>query len=133
MADIGQAIFARLDADAGVGALVGNKIAPLVVPQGWALPFVRYQVIGDNREEHLQGNAALRRTSMQIDAFAATYADARALAAALVAALVPGPWSAADVAVGRVAVTGPRDLFYEAVLQVEYRCTIDLVIHWKPD
>ena len=43
---IGKAVHAILSNDAGVSALVGNKIFPVVSKEGTTYPFVVYQRIG---------------------------------------------------------------------------------------
>jgi hypothetical protein len=63
-----------------VGATTSARIYPDVAKQGAALPHLVYTVSGGDSYRHLGGGSGLRRTVLQVYAFAATRAGADALA-----------------------------------------------------
>lgn len=86
--DLESAQRAFLLADAGVAALVGTRVYPNFEPQDAALPAVAYQAIGGpsgeighNREREF------RQLRIMYTVTAATYASAKAVAAAIRTAL----------------------------------------------
>lgn len=90
---IGAALAQHLAAAAGVAAIVGTRIHPMVIPQripaGTArVPAVVYSVTGVQRGVAYCGTDRLARAAIAIDTYAAGYDAARALAAAVRAALV---------------------------------------------
>ena len=109
MADLQSALVARLIADAGVAALVGDRLYWSKVPQGTAMPYVRMQTVSDPRPQNLQGYDGARTVRVQVDVFARSHGNARAASEAIVAA-VALPATFAGVRFGRCAAQGPRDL-----------------------
>lgn len=131
MTDFATALRARLIADAGVSALVGTRIFPMIRPQDSALPAVRYQVISDPRPEHLKGYDGARSSRVQYDCFAETYLGARALANAVIAALAL-PAIASGVTFGRGKAEGPRDGGEDvAGGKFIYRAIVDLIVEHR--
>lgn len=63
----------------GIGAICGDRIYPLVLPQKPELPAITYQTISAVRSYHMQGEDGLPAYRVQIDAWASTMADADAL------------------------------------------------------
>lgn len=84
--DMEGALKARAIAAASVA---GDRIAWDERPQGQALPAASFQVISDPMPQHLKGFDPLRRTLVQLDCWAETYAKAKQLKVQLIAALVP--------------------------------------------
>lgn len=80
-------LIALLLADPGVAALAGARIWPLRRPQGEALPAITLQRIGGAPLQSHAGTASLARARIQIDIWAARYAEAKALRAAATAVL----------------------------------------------
>lgn len=81
------AIFAALDADAGVHALVANRIYPDLRPQETALPAVVYRRASTSHESTIHGQVYLRRAQIDLDCIAVTRAGAEAIADAVESAL----------------------------------------------
>lgn len=79
-------LYGVLAADAGVTALAGTRIYPLLLPQEPTLPAITYQRISTTAVHTRSGNG-LAFVRLQLDCFAATYAGAKSLAAAVVAAV----------------------------------------------
>jgi hypothetical protein len=92
----GEAVYSVLTGDAGVSAIVGNRIFPGVIPEGSLLPVIVYSVISDVPENSLTGSVATRAVNarVQVDCYARPtsaggggYAQVQALAAAVDSAL----------------------------------------------
>jgi hypothetical protein len=82
-------LVARLLANTSLAALVGNRIVWIERPQGQALPSVTLQVISAGRDYHMKGASGLAGTRVQIDCWGASYASAKAVSRALIAAIEP--------------------------------------------
>lgn len=119
MAQLEPSIFSALTADATVSGLVGTRVYPLVLPQKAGLPAVSYLRVSGRQEMSLSGLSGLEAPRIQIDCWATTYAGAKALAAAVRAAML----SATAFKVGSVS---DRDL-YEDDTNV-FRVSIDFSV-----
>ena len=120
MARLDQAIKSRLEAVAGVTALVGSgssaRIYPMLLPQNPTYPAVRYQQVDGVRESAMGADIGVVSATVQIDSYAETYAGARALAEAVRAALQRFSGTVASVQIDDVFVaSGPNDFYEEQV------------------
>jgi hypothetical protein len=104
-------LHAHLSADAGVAALVGTRIYPLLLPQSATYPALTYSRVSGPRLDDLDGDAGLAHPAFQVTAWAPTYKAAKETAAAVRLALrgYRGPMGAADVA--DVRMIGDFDLY----------------------
>ena len=85
-------LLRTLREDAGLSALVGNKVFALVIPQGTKLPCITFQRIGGMPANTLSGASGLEEIDLQIDVWARDYGEAKATAKAVRAAMPPsGP------------------------------------------
>ena len=85
-------LLRTLREDAGLSALVGNKVFALVIPQGTKLPCITFQRIGGMPANTLSGHSGLDEIDLQIDVWARDYDEAKAIAKAVRAAMPPsGP------------------------------------------
>ena len=85
-------LLRTLREDAGLSALVGNKVFALVIPQGTKLPCITFQRIGGMPANTLSGHSGLEEIDLQIDVWARDYDEAKAIAKAGRAAMPPsGP------------------------------------------
>lgn len=130
MADFEQALLARLVADSGVAALAGSRLYWGIIPQGKARPYVRLQVISDPRPQHLKGYFGARQTRVRADCMADKYGDARALAAAVIAALAE-PATQDGVHFGRTKAEGPRTDGEDTDSGFVHRASVDLLAEHK--
>lgn len=80
-------IFAHLIGNAGVVALVGTRIYPLLVPQDAEMPALAYQRISGPRDHAHDGASGLALARIQLTFVAASYDGAKSLAAAVRAAM----------------------------------------------
>lgn len=76
-------LVARLEADSGVDAIAGDRIYPDRLPDPPTLPALVWQQISGPRLYHLGGAAGRSEPRYQVDCWAATKAQAKALSAAV--------------------------------------------------
>lgn len=128
MSDFGPDLLARLKAAEGVSALLGDRLFWGFVKQGTAMPHGRLTVISDPRPEHLEGYDDARRTRVQVDVFAARYAEARTVALAIIAAL-DAPAVQGSTRFGRIKAEGPFDQGEDVPGQgFIHRARVDLLV-----
>ena len=84
---IEKQVVAALLADAAVQAIAGARIYPMERPQGDQAPAVVYQRISTAPVKNIEGDSGLDSVRLQVSCWAERYADAKALAAAVRAAL----------------------------------------------
>lgn len=93
--DFETVLLTTLRENEDLTALVGQKIFALYVPQGTKLPCVVFYRIAGRPANTLSGFSGLEQIHLQIDALATRYAEAKAIAKAIRAALPQqGPWGA---------------------------------------
>ena len=78
--DIGKAIYKILSDNIAVASLVGTRIAPNVMKQTSAFPFIVYDVSTDTPEGQKDSVALLDNASIMVSAYCKTYAEASKLA-----------------------------------------------------
>jgi hypothetical protein len=111
MAEIGTAIYSRLSNYAGLVALVADRVYPQKVPQDCPLPAVRITETMQAATHTLQADSALKRALYQVSVFAQTYAEAKAVAAQVQAALQDYSGTVATVAINRIIFDGSAALY----------------------
>ena len=77
------ALVARLGSTAAVTALVGARIYPMLVPQTAALPAIAYQKISPGFLSTLRRTLGLAGPRIQVNSWASSYKDAKAVARAV--------------------------------------------------
>ena len=82
-----DAIYSQLVGDATIGAAVGTRVFPDVIPEDAALPAIAYQRISTPRLYSMSGPSGLAWPRFQFTMKATLYATAQALANALRASL----------------------------------------------
>ena len=85
-----QTVRNILVAAGGVTALVDQRISPTIRAQDESLPAVVLTLVSAVPQNHLNGAPTLDANRVQLDAFAETYTDARAVATACRTALEAG-------------------------------------------
>ncbi len=80
-------LYDTLAADTGVSALVGARIYPMLRPPADPLPAVVYQRIATDPAKDLGGDTGIDAVRIQVACWSATYAGAKALGAAVRAAV----------------------------------------------
>jgi len=84
---IGEALYSYLSSYAGLTALVGNRIYPLILPQGVTLPAVTYTQISGPRVHCMGSDPGLTHPRFQVSVWAESYSDMATVAAQVRAAL----------------------------------------------
>ena len=85
---IEDSLYTALATDSAVAAIVGARIHPVVAPDGTAFPYVLYHTVTSRRDGAMNGAGTLRNARVQIDCYAATYAQSKSLGAAVRAAVL---------------------------------------------
>lgn len=133
---IEEALRAVLLADAGVAALVGTRVYPLVLPQAGTLPAITYQVVAGDADYVMEGASGLAFKRVQVDCWADTYSAAAGLRAAVTAALGGFAGSAGSPAVRiqgafkTMEADGYEDALERAGPRL-WRKTIDFNVHFE--
>jgi hypothetical protein len=83
---LGTAIYGRLSADAGVAALVGDRVYPTLLPQPSTFPAVTYAMVGSPWQT-AQDGSRIRTPRYRLVCWAKSYDEADAVGAAVAAAL----------------------------------------------
>lgn len=109
MAFVEQAIADRLTTDATVASLVATRVFPEILPQDPTYPAIAYQRITTQRVRSMDGPSGLSRPRIQIDCYAAAYAQAKALADAVRLALDGKRFSYAGLDVQAAFLEDERD------------------------
>ena len=94
-----EGLYTFLQSRAGLTALVGTRIYPVMAPQGVALPYVAFDRVDTRPEQALGEAAGLATTRVQFDCYAAGAKQAKELADALRQALdgQSGTWGSVVV------------------------------------
>lgn len=129
--DMEGATRARLLNAGPVTAINGSRVYWVDRPQASALPASVLQKAGGTREQHLKGFNDLRPTRIQLDSFALSFSEARALLEAMIAALVPENTSN-GIIFNRAIVDGePQTLGDRTETQFIHHHTVDLIMWWQ--
>lgn len=99
----------------------GARIYPLTAPDAVAKPYLTYQRIAANSENALSGNTGLINTRLQLDVYAASYAESVSITAQIDALMAAWPVQ---------NVSGITQDFYEADTKL-FRISTDYSI-WHP-
>lgn len=77
---VAPAVYTRLSGHAPLAAIVGDRIWPVEAPAEASRPYVVFLTVSSQRLAHLGGPSMVANPRVQIDAYAASYADAAAIA-----------------------------------------------------
>jgi hypothetical protein len=81
MAILEATLYTKLSTTAGIAALVGTRIYPMIMPQGSTYPAVTFQRIAtEPRESCMVADCGIVRARIQITAWADTFTAAKAVA-----------------------------------------------------
>lgn len=127
MSDLPSALYTRLTTNAQLIPLVGTRVYWVMVPPGATRPYIRLQVVSDDRSSNLGGYDGSRVTRVQADCFGSTYGSTRQLAEMIISVLsVPGVF--AGVVFGVTKAEGPRDLGEDTSAGFIHRASVDLLV-----
>lgn len=125
MSGIEEAIYSALTAHAGLSALVGDRVYPMVLPEGAVRPAVTYMRISGARDLNINQTSVDANPRYQFDVWADSFESAYGAAAQLVEAVATVE-SGSGVTVYGVAVVGdmdiyePQTLLYRRVTDVQF-------------
>lgn len=125
--DMQGALRARIT---GAATSAGTRVYWVDRPQAAALPAVTLQTISDPRPQHLKGFNETRETRVQIDCWADTYAAAKSLMEAVIAAVVPLN-TANGIRFDRAMVDNVQDLGERTETKFIHRQSADLIFFWS--
>ena len=126
---IEEAIYSYLSGHAGLTALTGTRIYPLVMPQNTILPAVTFSKVSGPRVHAMQKDTSTAYPRFQVSCWGSAYKQAKEVAAQVRAALQDYKGTmggAGGVAVGGVFLEDENDL-YEPGTQV-YHVALDFII-----
>jgi len=84
---IESTLFAALNNDATLTALVGSRIYPQVAPDNAAVPYMTYQLIATEAHNKLSAAPGSERKLLQVNCISNSYAEAKSMAEASKAAI----------------------------------------------
>jgi len=114
--DIEPALRSELINNAAVAAMVGTRVYPMHLPQGYTLPAISYQMISAPRAWSTTGPVGQVQARVQVDCWAETYDGAKSLSNGVRLALdnFRGTLGTGDEAmdnVGTISMVAYRDGF----------------------
>lgn len=123
-----EGLHAHLKGFAGLAALVGERIYPVILPQGVQLPVVRYQRVDSPRVHSRDGYSGLTYPRISVTAFGTSALEAKTVAAQIVAAAVEVQQTGqmGGLPVQGIEIADEVDL-YDSQAKVHYT-VVDLVI-----
>lgn len=126
--DMQQALRQRIRSSADVAAIVGTKV-------DWGertgIPAVSLIIVSGDIAQHMKGSQGLQFARVQADCWAATYAQAKALADAVVDVCLPRAL-VEGILFRTASATLPRDLGEQTSTGFIYRKQTDLTIRYSP-
>ena len=122
-------LFSYLSTDSGITALVSTRVYPLRMPQNATLPAVTFTRISGPRSHALSGPTGCGMARIQIDAWATTYASAKAVIDTVRSALDGYSGTAGSETIKSSLLQTETD-FYEPETNV-YRVSQDYFIKYE--
>lgn len=129
--DFEGALRARLTGAAAVTAIVAQRIYWVDRPQAQPLPAITLQIIDEPRDQHMGGFQNLQFVLVQIDIWATTYAQGKALKEAVIAAVTPEV-TANGIEFGTATNIRIRDLSERTETQFIHRPSIEARFNYSP-
>lgn len=131
---IETAIRGELIGNAAVTALIGTRVYPMFLAQGYTLPAISYQRITGSRPREAADKTGRVNAHFQIDCWADSYTTARDLAGKVITCLdnhrgTLGTGTAAMDDVGTIETIAERD-DYNTEVEV-YRVILEFLIPYK--
>ena len=110
-------LFALLAADAGIGALVADRIYPEVAPQDVDRPLIVYQRESTQPLYTIHGTLALQSVYVVISCYASSRAEAETIGDAVITALSGSAFEALD----RTGGYDPDLLVHSVTIRIVHR------------
>ncbi len=126
--DMQQALRHRIRSSAAVSAIVGARV-------DWGertgLPSVSLLIVSGDIAQHMKGAQALQFARVQADCWSSSYGEAKALADAVIAAVLPRT-TINGIYFRTASATLPRDLGEQTSTGYVHRKQTDLMIRFSP-
>ena len=120
-------LYSYLISNAGVIAVLGDRLYPVVVPESPTFPVAAFSVLSKVPVYTADGNSGFINYRVQFDTYGNTYADAKAVQFAITTAIDSYTGTLPDgTVVGNVMQVSARDL-YDSDARV-YRTLSDFII-----
>jgi hypothetical protein len=126
---IESVIYARLSGFAGLTALVSTRCYPNIAPQNVTVPFVTWRRVSAVRASGMGQDTGIVSARMQLDVFASTYLQMRAVSDQVRQALQRYRASGTDPEVLDTFMLNELDLF-DDVTDLHHGVT-DVMIHYR--
>lgn len=123
------ALIAHLLAQAGITALVGNRINWLRRPQAAVLPDIILHRIDGAPDYHLTGPSGLVESRVQVDCWADTFAGAKHIARAVEAAVSGQRFTRGAIRFDAILILDEGDDTFDETPNVYFRTRLDLAVH----
>ena len=124
-----EALVAKLLALTGITMLVGQRITWGRRAQGGTLPAIVLHRIDGNRDYHLGGASGLVASRVQVDCWAATFADAKRAARAVEASVSGTHFVQDPIRFDAILVVDERDDSDDLNGTPLFRTSLDLAVH----
>jgi hypothetical protein len=122
------ALFSVLSTAPAVSAIIGNRLFPGAAPVNTAAPYAVYSRASARRIRSMLGPSRLAMPRIQVDGYAATYAQARAIADAVRGALDGYRGTAAGVVIHGASLLTDQDIYEAEALPPLFRVSLDFQI-----
>lgn len=118
---IENALVSILEDDAGIGAIAGDRIYPVILPQNPTAPCITYARDGTQRDVTFdEGQTDFVGSTFQIDAWGESYSDARTLGAAIQTALQNYSGTVDGIVIQTARITADVDIYEDSVELFRY-------------
>jgi hypothetical protein len=102
-------LFARLQSQTAVSSVVGNRVYPLIAPQGTPLPLVIYQRTAVDRPQSLTGNVGNPVVTLTLTSYATSYTAVKQLSRSIRLAVDGWTGTTAGVTIQRTTLQTEAD------------------------
>ena len=129
--DICTVLAAKLIADAGVSALVGSRVRPIVLDQRDTVPAIVYSLVNQEGWHSLQGGTTCARSRVQFFAYGNTITEAINVSDAIMASLDGYRGQTQDIFVSSCMLDNSYDMAdppTKGSAEWRYRRAIDFVV-----
>lgn len=126
-----EALTALLLANAGVSAMVGDRVNWSARPDDAALPAVTLHRISGRRDQTSSGRSGLVDSTVQIDTWGRTFKEAKLLARAVILALPHARTLTGGIVLQGIFIDSESDSFEGDAPEPLYRTRIDISVWHK--
>lgn len=111
---IEHALFSILSNDAGVTALVGSRIYPIMLPQNATFPCASYSTDEGQEDDTFDGQGTFQQINIEVDAWAKTHAEMLTVGGAIKAALKNYSGTVSGVTIDKIRIESSVCVYEDA-------------------